>query len=44
MTFLAFITYAYMLKVLISLRKQLGYGHFHAMAAILEAILKYPMS
>ena len=42
MRFLAFITHVYMQKVLIYVKKQLSYGHFPAIAAILVAILKSP--
>ena len=44
MRFLAFTTHVYMQKVLINVRKQLSYGHFPAITAILAAILKNPMT
>ena len=34
----------YMQKVLIHVKKQLSYGHFPAIAAVLAAILKNPMT
>ena len=44
MRFLAFITHVYMQKVLIHVKKQLSYGYFPAIAAILASILKNPMT